>query len=220
MMQARDHYRGKASDGEIEILTDQVDVGRAIEAARRRLRDKGLPESWASTGKVFEDEYATVYRDPVRFPDGGLGTYLRIAWAERFGDGVAILPRLNGGFVLTRHFRHASRSWHWEIPRGFGDPIAPSSSNARRELMEEIGATPTALLHLGAVYPDAGITDNEVHVFLADIDCIGALGRPEGISDAQIKAPGELMRMIAAGEISDGITLAAVSLAIAKGHLA
>src|SRR5262245_35313789 len=121
MLPPDDAYRGRASEGEVEILSEPGEVEQALDAARRQLRAQDLPEEWADTGKVFEDQYVTLYRDPVRFPGGQLGTYLRISWSEKLGNGVVILPRLNNSFVLTRHFRHATRAWHWEIPRGFGE---------------------------------------------------------------------------------------------------
>jgi ADP-ribose pyrophosphatase len=219
MLPPDDVYRGRASDGEVEILSEPAEVEQALDAARRQLRAQDLPEEWADTGKVFEDQYVTLYRDPVRFPGGKLGTYLRVAWSEKLGNGVVILPRLNNSFVLTRHFRHATRAWHWEIPRGFGERNAPSIQNAARELMEEIGVEPIALKHLGIINPDAGMTAHKADVYLADIARIGKLDQSEGISHAIVRQPRELLDMIAKGDISDGVTLSAISLALAQGYL-
>src|SRR4026209_2031525 len=95
MLPPGDVYRGRASDGEVEILSEPAEVEQALDAARRQLRAQDRPEEWADTGKVFEDQYVTLYRDPVRFPGGKLGTYLRVAWSEKLGNGVVILPSLN-----------------------------------------------------------------------------------------------------------------------------
>jgi ADP-ribose pyrophosphatase len=219
MLPPDDVYRGRASEGEVEILSEPTEVDQALDAARRQLRAQELPEEWADTGKVFEDEYVTLYRDPVRFPGGKLGTYLRISWSEKLGNGVVILPKLNNSFVLTRHFRHATRAWHWEIPRGFGERNASSIQNATRELMEEIGVEPLSLKFLGVIYPDAGMTGHKADVYLADIARIGKVDRREGISHAVVRRPHELLDMIAKGDISDGVTLSAVGLALAQGYL-
>ncbi|MGP3928192.1 hypothetical protein [Streptomyces sp. 8N616] len=68
---------------------------------------------------VYEDAYVMLLRDPVRFPDGRTGTYIRSVSAMQ-EPGCVVLPLLGGEVVLLEHFRHATRSWHWEVPRGFG----------------------------------------------------------------------------------------------------
>src|SRR5260221_12364143 len=95
-----------------------------------------------------------ILRDAVCFPDGRLGIYSRMV-----GDstpGVIVLPIYQGPVLLIRHFRHATRTWHIEIPRGFGTKSFSSEENAFRELEEEVGATVSRLVSLGYVYSDTG----------------------------------------------------------------
>ncbi len=219
MKQSTELYPGNAAEGEIEILMDPGRVAQAQEAARVNLQQQGLSHTWAQTGKIFEDDYLTIYRDPVCFPGGKLGTYLRVEWAQRHGNGVVMLPRLKDRFVLIRHFRHATRSWHWELPRGFGEPNTSSEESAARELSEEIGAKPTSLKHLGAFNPDSGMTGHKVDAYSADIDTVKGLERSEGIGGSKLVTAKELQSMIADGQITDGMTLCAVGLASAMGHL-
>lgn len=82
--------------GGIEILTDPA----AVEAAG---------------GVVYQDPYVLLVRDAVRFPDGRTGTYMRSVSATA-APGCVILPLLGDRMVLIEHYRHATRSWHWEIP--------------------------------------------------------------------------------------------------------
>lgn len=202
------------TDAEIELVTDPELAETARAEVRARLMRNGQPPEWAETGVVFQDQYVVIHRDPVRFPGGGLGTYLRIELAHP-RPGVAVLPRLGGKTVLLRHFRHATRTWHWEIPRGFCDGSETLEAAAHRELMEEIGASAVRIFHLGRFHPDTGLMSHSIELFLAEIDALGALERREGISTAQVVADEELLDWIQQGLIDDGITLTAVSLALA-----
>jgi ADP-ribose pyrophosphatase len=212
-------YLGHSDRGEIEIVQTPELIESARTAAQERLESRGLPQSWAETGVLLDEEYLVVHRDPVRFPDGTLGTYVRVRWADRFGDGVVILPLLDSKIVLIHHFRHATRAWHWEIPRGFGDLSMSAADSAARELAEEIGAQPTRLRPLGQINPDSGMSGNVVHLFLADVAHVATLDRKEGIGKAVQLTVRELNEWIARGQITDGFTLAAVALASAQGYL-
>ncbi len=206
-------YVGDAERGEIEILTDPTDQAAAQEAARARLQAAGNPIEWAELGDVFRGEYLVVTRDPVRFPGGSLGTYVRVDWGEgREAGGVVIIPRLGEEIVLVKHFRHATRAWHWEFPRGFASSEMSLEESARKELSEEIGAVANDLKRLGQIHPDSGMTSSAVSVFLAEIDTVGPVNESEGICESRLIQPRELSDWIARGKINDGITLAAFSL--------
>ena len=59
-------------------------------------------------------------RDPVRFPSGKLGTYLRILEPSALDGaaGVVLLPVRDNVIFLREVFRHATRRWELELPRG------------------------------------------------------------------------------------------------------
>ena len=105
-------------DARYEILRDSSMVAEAESEERSRLLARRLPVSWSRIGVVYEDPYLIVLRDAVRRPDGSLGTYARTLPASG-AAGAAVLPLLDGKIVLLRRFRHATRKWHLEIPRGF-----------------------------------------------------------------------------------------------------
>ncbi|MFT2017385.1 NUDIX hydrolase [Streptomyces sp. 796.1] len=141
----------------IDVLLDPA----AVDAARR---SAGPDEP---IGVVYEDAYVTVVRDVVRFPDGAHGLYLRVL-PRATGPGVVVLPLTPAGrVVLVEHYRHATRGWHWEVPRGMGEPGASGADSAARELHEEIGARPADLVPLGALHPDTGLLSSRVELFAA-----------------------------------------------------
>src|SRR3954451_17432453 len=136
-----------SSDG-YEILTSD-DAVSCQSDTQDRLTDRGLPAEWGCVGVVFEDQYVRILRDAVRLPTGQDGTYIRIIPAPHLGDGVAILPRCQGRILLLRHYRHATRAWHLEAPRGFGHKDLIPEQNASRELREEIGCQGEKFINLG-----------------------------------------------------------------------
>ncbi|SDE17240.1 NUDIX hydrolase [Glycomyces harbinensis] len=190
------------------VLHDPESVSRAESEAAERLRSEGRPEDWAKTGVVYEDVYGLRLRDAVRFPDGSLGTYIRDVSPQPVG-GVVVLPVLNGDIVLLDHFRHATRTWHLELPRGGGEPGASPAEDARRELEEEIGAKATTLVALGELHPDTGMAAAAVALFYAEIDGIGEPEAAEGIDSIRLVPPQSLRDMIRSGEVTDGFTMAA-----------
>jgi len=203
--------------GGFTILLDEAEISEAESQMAQWLKAKGLPTEWAQVGIAFQDQYAMILRDAVRFPNGALGTYTRMV-----GDGtpgVIVLPIYRDQVLLIRHFRHATRTWHIEIPRGFGTKGLSSEENARRELKEEIGATISRLVSLGRVYPDTGALSEYNDFFYAEVESYGEIEADEAIVELLPTALSEFERMIRENEMTDGFTLTAYALAKAQGLL-
>jgi len=197
------------------ILLDEAEIRQAEAHVAGQLAALGAPKKWAEVGVAFRDQYVLLLRDAVRFADGSLGTYIRIVAPENSFQGVAILPVWQGQVLLIRHFRHATRAFHLEMPRGFGtDPDAAVS--ARRELTEEVGASEIELTELGEVYADAGADSSAVALFYAEVASYGAPEVHEGITAILPTPLPEFERMIADGELKDGYLLATYARAKAR----
>jgi len=199
------------------ILLDEAEIREAESQMAQWLKEKGLPTNWAQVGIAFQDQYTMILRDAVRFPNGALGTYIRMV-----GDGtpgVIVLPIYRDQVLLIRHFRHATRIWHIEIPRGFGKKGLSSEENARRELREEIGATIARLVSLGRVYPDTGALSEYNDFFYAEVESYGEIEADEAIVELLPTSLSEFERMIRENEMTDGFTLTAYALAKAQGLL-
>jgi ADP-ribose pyrophosphatase len=206
-------------EGGITILLDEYEI-REVEAQMARwLESKGMPAEWARVGIAYQDQYARILRDAVRFPGGFLGTYIRFVGEEDDPPGVIVLPFYHGQVLLIRHFRHATRTWHIEIPRGFGKKGLSSEENARRELGEEIGATISRLVSLGPMYPDAAASTECDALYFAEVASYGKVEEEEAITEILPTSVVEFERMIRENEITDGFTLAAYARAKAKGLL-
>jgi ADP-ribose pyrophosphatase len=187
-----------------EILLDPGRIEHAqAEALRVRGRD-GLSTRDTRVGVLAEDPYLIVMRDAVRFADGSYGLYNRLI----VPSGAAILPVLDGRIVLLNRFRHGTRSWHLEAPRGSFSGEGTHEEEARRELFEEIGARATEMIDLGELHSTTGCLDEAHHLFMARIDGVGTPDKHEAIVEFRSLSVAEAEERLAAGTITDGPTLA------------
>lgn len=86
-----------------------------------------------------------------------------------FAKGVCVLPITNDHHVLClRQYRHAIKSWQWELPAGMIDIAeSPPIESAKKELTEETGYAAEQWLELGSFYPSPGSTTEEIFLFAA-----------------------------------------------------
>jgi ADP-ribose pyrophosphatase len=151
---------GNASQQEIEIVQDPSLIQQIEKTTGRRI------------GILHKDTYWLLLNDPVKFPNGKTGTYGRILWCKSLQGiaGVAVMPILpNGKIVLNRNYRHATRSWEYELPRGVVNPNESPTEAAHRETQEETGMTLKELHLLGYMAPDTGLTNTVVPLFMATV---------------------------------------------------
>ncbi|MGE5327050.1 MAG: NUDIX hydrolase [Deltaproteobacteria bacterium] len=123
---------------------------------------------------------------------------------------VVLFPvREDGRVLLVRQYRHAARQSLWELPAGTLEPGEKPRHAAARELIEETGYRARRLNLLCWFFPSPGILSEKMHLYSAT-DLSPAKANPD--SDELIKvqsfSSSELQRMIQAGRIRDGKTLA------------
>jgi ADP-ribose pyrophosphatase len=128
-----------------------------------------------------------------------------------------MLPEMNGNLLLMHQFRHATRSWHWEIPRGFGESGVQAEDQARAEIDEEIGGEIAKIDELGLYFNNTGLEGNPIYLFLVKMASIGEPKLKLGVDKFIWVSIHELEEMIANAEITDGFTIAAYTRAKLKG---
>lgn len=167
--------QGSYKQKEIEIVLQKEEIKKIEQTAKERLIKKGIPPEkaleWSKIGVICEDNYLYWLRDAVIFPSGVTGTYDRIMWKTNLTPpaGAAVLPILpNRKIVLNINFRHATRSWELEMPRGLSEKNETAIQTAKREATEETGYEMEELVYLGTLTPDNGILASQVPVFLAN----------------------------------------------------
>jgi ADP-ribose pyrophosphatase len=203
----------------LNIVLDRETIDKWKAVKEIELREKQLPLEWAEIGVVLDDPYNIIVRDLVRFPDGDIRGYGRsIATATlRGGRGVVVLPEYQGKILLLHLYRHATRQWHFEFPRGYGEPNTPPTENAHKEIEEEIGGKITELVNLGEFYNNTGYESASVALFYAKLASVGSANKNEGIDSFAWVTVKELEEWIADGKITDGFTMAAYTKAKLKG---
>ena len=169
----------------------------------------------------FENKFVQVYENAVTFSDGSPGTYLRIGPPPGRGPGVVVIPMAQGMIGLVETYRYPVAAVQWGLPRGFGEPgDADPIQSARRELAEEMGTSAKELELLGWLTPDSGMLTTRVAVVVA------VLAAPYAspvdvieVSSVRWVSHEDLWRQVGAGDIEDGFTLSAMSLAAARGYI-
>ena len=82
--------------------------------------------------------------------------------------GAAVVALDTAGCVCLLHqYRHAVGGWLWELPAGKIDHGEPPFETARRELVEEAGATAARWDDLGCVISSPGVFTERIHLYLA-----------------------------------------------------
>lgn len=139
-------------------------------------------------------------------------SYARVVYPRADTNGSVAVPHREGKFGLLRIFRHAPRTECLEFPRGFAAKGLTPQENIRKELREEMGATVREVRYLGSVRPDTGLSAGCAQVFLAEVEEAAVQVGHEGIRELVWLTEAELRREIADGRITDGFTLAALTL--------
>ncbi len=206
-------------EGGFMILLGRDEIREVEAQMAQKLQAKRLPSEWAQVGIVYQDQYGMILRDAVRFPGGALGTYIRFIGNVDSGPSAIVLPLYHGQVLLVRRFRHATRTWHLEIPIGIGVKGLSGEENARRELVEELGATISRLVPFGTMEEGPGLTESPAELFFAQVESYGEINTHEGITEVLQVAVPEFERMMRDSEITDSFTIIAYLRAKLQGLL-
>jgi ADP-ribose pyrophosphatase len=219
LVQSHSYLFRNDEDTPLKIVLDR-NIIREWEAKKAiDLRQKELPMEWGKIGIVLDDPFNIIVRDLVQFPNGDLRGYGRsIATATlRGGQGVVIIPEHEGKILLLHQYRHPTRKWHFEIPRGYGEPDTPADLNALKEIEEETEGKVEELINLGEFYNNTGYENASVVLFYARLASVGMANLNEGIESFVWLTIKEMEEWIVNEKITDGFTIAAYTKAKLKG---
>lgn len=199
----------------VRILLDPAEIMAVQREIAAGLRARGVPETGADVGKVFDDPWFCILRDAVEFPDGSRRLHTRVMNYK--GDGVAVFPVYEGRIVLTRQFRHPLRNFVLEIPRGAIEPGHSLEETARNEIDEEIGGAITDLTKLGYVHGSTNLYQNGAHLYFGRLSKVGAPQLYEGIIAVEQYTVAEFEKLLTDGALTDSFTVAGYAHARARG---
>ena len=182
----------------------------------------GVKDQLASR-RIYTGRVLNLDVDTVSYPDGTSGELEML----RHPGAAAVLPVLSADdaadpqLLLIRQYRYAAGGPIWEIPAGRLEPGESPEECARRELLEEAGATARRWKRLTTVYTTPGFTDERIHLFAAfDLVVKPESQRREPDEFMELKAmpTSQVLGMVRDGELVDGKTAVAV-LFFAGFHL-
>jgi ADP-ribose pyrophosphatase len=170
-----------------------------------------------SSTEVFRSEWMSVHTR--HFDDSGRQVEYTVI--ER-RDGVVIIPITETGkTLLIKNYRYPAETFFWEFPMGGIEKGEDKALTAERELAEETGLRASELQYLGEFAPMTGATAQTAFVYLAKISDEQltsqiSLQENEGIEDHMVVNLDQILPLIANGTLTDGFSLSAYLLYLAK----
>ncbi|MCC5879110.1 MAG: NUDIX domain-containing protein [Idiomarina sp.] len=116
--------------------------------------------------EVYRNDFAILYDDKVKFPGGAEGRYVRFQWNAPYGVALDVRNPA-GGLLLIKTFRHDSRCWTWQLPKGFGSDTLSPLQTAQKELKEETGMH-SEIWQQTKVLHENGIDVHRLHTTISD----------------------------------------------------
>jgi len=181
----------------------------------------GTPKDQTATRRAYTGRVLNLDVDTVRYPDGTTGELEMI----RHPGAAAVLPVLSEGddpqILLIRQYRYAAGGPIWEIPAGRIEPGESPEQCARRELLEEAGATAGRWRRLTTIFTTPGFTDERIHLYAAHEVAVKPAEQrhePDEFLELRPMPVSKVLGMIRDGELVDGKTAVAV-LFFAGFHL-
>lgn len=182
------------------------------------VRDGEPPLEVLGTEVVYREQGGADFTvTQVALRDAATGNRFAVHYASVKGGrpGAVCVAICGGRILLARHWRIATESWEWEFPRGMGEPGESPEQTALREFHEETGlhAAPDAAVLLQYIHADTGVLKDSIAIVSLTVpDATPDDGSDWELSDLTWCSVETLNRMIAAGAVVDGITIAAYAI--------
>jgi ADP-ribose pyrophosphatase len=142
------------------------------------------------------------------------GKTVNLEMVRHPGASAVVPVQDDGRMVLIRQYRHAAGGMIYEIPAGRLDHGEDPLDCAKRELAEEAGLQATRWEKLGMIFTTPGFTDEKIHLFLArGFSSIPQALEHDEVIEVAVRPMDEVIAMIRRGEINDGKTICALTLA-------
>jgi 8-oxo-dGTP pyrophosphatase MutT (NUDIX family) len=186
-------------------------LAAARPGAERRTR-RLPPVRWTIHGErpVYDSDWLRLVLADVELPDGVRFDHHVVRFPHAAAGVVMREPVQEAVLLLWRH-RFITDTWGWEIPAGRIEPGETPEQAAVREAIEESGWRPGALRQLGAYAPSNGVSDQVFHLFVADgASHVGDPLDPHESERIAWVSIDEVRKLIADGQIRDGLSLTAL----------
>lgn len=172
---------------------------------------------WRDRGDtvIYESDWVTLVTTDIVMPDGTQVDH-HVVRMPRPAAGTVMVA--DGAVLLLYRHRFITATWGWEIPAGGVDVGESTADAAVREALEESGWEPRSVTPLCHFHPANGIIDQSFNIFVSH-DAVHR-GDPTDQNEAALiewVPIAEVRRLLASGEITDGLSFGAISFALATG---
>ncbi len=169
------------------------------------------PKPWKTirSRDIYQNKWMRLHEDIAELPDGRTTLY----GVCEFGKCVGILPFVDkDSVILVRQYRYVQQEdFRWEMPTGGIKPGETPEQAAQRELGEEAGYSAARLELINTYYTSKSICNETAYLFVGEELTQHKL--PEDDTEFFEIATfsfTEVLRMVRASEIRDGMTVIAV----------
>ena len=141
-------------------------------------------------------------------------------YVMEFVDWVNVVALTDDGkIVLVNQYRHAAKRRFYEFPGGTLDPDNKTETPeqaATRELVEETGYAASRLSYLGLHYPNPGLQDNRMHVYLGTGCCKVSEPKLDTYEDLEVEVVDvqDFLQCIEQGRPMHSLMMASLVLAL------
>ncbi|MCW2681104.1 MAG: hydrolase [Frankiales bacterium] len=157
---------------------------------------------------VYSSDWVGLDLVDVEIPDGARFEH-HVVRSPRPAVGTVVVGPA-GVLLLYRH-RFITGTWGWEVPAGGVDVDESLPAAAAREVLEETGWRPGPLRRLHGYHPSNGLSDQRFELFLASgASYVGEPSDPGESSRVEWVPAAEVRRLVAAGEVQDGLSVTAL----------
>lgn len=173
-----------------------------------------IPWKKLSSEIVYQNKWYSIRKDKVIRPDNKEGEYNVLV-----GSAAVFIVALNEKqeIILINSYRYPTERFSIEVPAGGVEDEEPIDA-AKRELEEETGMVAKKWTPLGEFQMANGYSNGMGYTFLAEelTETGNNKQAEEGILGIQKATFLEVFQMIKSGEITDGKTIVAISMAAIK----
>jgi 8-oxo-dGTP pyrophosphatase MutT (NUDIX family) len=166
--------------------------------------------------ELYSTPYFRFRRDTCALPDERV---MPAYYVWELVDWVNVVPLTDDGhIILVKQYRHAAQRRFYEFPGGTTEPDSEERPEdaARRELREETGYEPGDLGYLGHHYPNPGIQNNKMHVYLATGCLYAGVPKLDTYEDIEVESVPvqEFVQAVEQGRPMHSLMMASLMLAL------
>lgn len=161
---------------------------------------------------IFQNKYGyKLFEDDVNTPSGSAGKYMVL---ESFGFVTIVALTSDNKVLMERQWRYPVGKEFLELPVGTVDINEDPLESAKRELLEETGATSEDWVRLCSYWLGNGAMKIQGHVFLARNVSIGKDNQePDEKISVELFDLNDAVNMVVDGQIDEERTITGLLLA-------